>query len=445
MEELFAARIQMAFTLGFHIILACFGVGLPVLMLAAEGLFLRTGDQIYKTLAQRWSKAFAVLFAVGAVSGTVLSFELGLLWPKFMGTFGSVISLPFTLEGFAFFLEAIFVGIYIYGWNKLSPAAHFLSGIPIAISGFASAWFVVTANSWMNSPQGFEWIDGAVVNPDPIVAMFNPTTWAQTTHMILAAYIVSGFSVASFYAWRLLWHGSPQPASHNPTANDTRYNQIAMSLGLILGAVCMPPQMAVGDWSAKVVAKTQPIKLAAMESHFKTEKGASLVIGGFPDMESQTVNYGIKIPKLLSFLAYGDLNAEVKGLEEFPADEIPPVPVVHVAFQLMVGTGTLMMIYSVLALVRFLRNRDNFFAARWFLWATILTGPFAVIALETGWTVTEVGRQPWIVYGIMRTKDAVTDAPGINLIFFTTLLIYAILAVGSISVLRFLARKPIEQ
>ena len=238
MEELFAARIQMAFTLGFHIILACFGVGLPVLMLAAEGMFLRTRDPIYKTLAQRWSKAFAVLFAVGAVSGTVLSFELGLLWPKFMGTFGSVISLPFTLEGFAFFLEAIFVGIYIYGWNKLSPTAHFFSGIPIAISGFASAWFVVTANAWMNSPQGFEWIDGAVVNPDPIVAMFNPTTWAQTTHMILAAYIVSGFSVASFYAWQLLRDGSSSRVSdalsHTTTEQKTRYNQIAMSLGLIL-------------------------------------------------------------------------------------------------------------------------------------------------------------------------------------------------------------------
>ena len=296
MEELFAARIQMAFTLGFHIILACFGVGLPVLMLVAEGMFLRTGDAIYKTLAQRWSKAFAVLFAVGAVSGTVLSFELGLLWPKFMGTFGSVISLPFTLEGFAFFLEAIFVGIYIYGWNKLTPIAHFLSGIPIAIAGFASAWFVVTANSWMNSPQGFDWVGGKVVNPDPIVAMFNPTTWAQTTHMILAAYIVSGFCVASFYAWQLLRHGSsgklegppervessPELPGHDPslTHTTTRYNQIAMSIGLLLGCICMPFQMAAGDWSAKVVAKTQPIKFAAMESHFKTESGAPLLIGG---------------------------------------------------------------------------------------------------------------------------------------------------------------------
>ncbi len=432
MEDLLAARLQMAFTLGFHIILACFGVGLPVLLLCAEAMFLRTGKAVYKTLAKRWAKAFAVLFAIGAVSGTVLSFEMGLLWPRFMGTFGSVISLPFTLEGFAFFFEAIFVGIYLYGWEKLSPWAHWCSGIPIALSGFASAWFVVTANAWMNAPRGFEWIDGAVVNPDPIDAMFNPATWAQTTHMILAAYIVSGFCVASFYAWRILRH------------DDSRYNRIAMSLGLILGAVCMPPQLAVGDWAAKVVAQTQPLKFAAMESHFETETGASLTIGGIPDMENQTVNYAIKIPKLLSFLANGDLNSEVKGLKDFPPDEIPPVPVVHIAFQLMVGTGMLLMVHAVWSALRYWRFRDHFFECRLFLWTTTGMGMLSVIALETGWTVTEVGRQPWIVYGFMRTKDAVTDASGVPLIFATTMVIYAMLAIGCVSMLRLLASHPVD-
>jgi len=431
-EDLLAARLQMAFTLGFHIVLACFGVGLPILMLAAEGMFLKTGDRVYKQLAQRWAKAFAVLFAVGAVSGTVLSFEMGLLWPKFMGTFGSVISLPFTLEGFAFFLEAIFVGIYLYGWEKLSPVAHWLSGIPIAISGFASAWFVVTANAWMNAPQGFDWVAGQVENPDPITAMFNRATMAQTTHMILAAYIVSGFCVSSFYAWRILRH------------EDSKYNRVAMSLALILGAGCILPQMASGDWCAKVVAKTQPIKFAAMESHFHTETGASLLIGGIPDMENQKVDYGIKVPKLLSFLAHGDFEAEVQGLEEFPPDEIPPVPVVHVAFQLMVGTGMLMLFYSLWSLFKWWRNKDSFFQSKLFLWASLTIGPMAVIALETGWTVTEVGRQPWIVYGIMRTKDAVTDAPGLTNIFIVTMLICAVLLGGCVSVLRFMARKPIN-
>ena len=432
MEDLLAARLQMAFTLGFHIILACFGVGLPVLMLVAEGLHLKTGKPVYKELAKRWAKAFAVLFAVGAVSGTVLSFEMGLLWPEFMGTFGSVISLPFTLEGFAFFLEAIFVGIYLYGWDKISPKAHWLSAIPIAMAGFASAWFVVTANAWMNAPQGFDWVDGAVKNPAPIKAMFNSATWAQTTHMILAAYIVSGFCVASFYAWRLLRY------------EDNEYNRVAMVLGFALGAICMPFQMAAGDWSAKVVAKTQPIKFAAMESHFHTESGASLLVGGIPDMENKEVKYGIKIPKLLSFLAHGNFEAEVKGLEEFPQDEIPPVPVVHLAFQLMVGTGTAMMVYSLWGGFNWWRRRESFFKSRWFLFATLWMGLFAVIALETGWTVTEVGRQPWIVYGIMRTKEAVTGAPGITNIFVVTLLLYAVLLGGCLQVLRVLAKRPLE-
>lgn len=432
MEDLLAARLQMAFTLGFHIVLACFGVGLPILMLAAEGMFLKTGDRVYQQLAKRWAKAFSVLFAVGAVSGTVLSFEMGLLWPKFMGTFGSVISLPFTLEGFGFFLEAIFVGIYLYGWEKLSPVAHWLSGVPIALSGFASAWFVVTANAWMNAPQGFDWVAGQVQNPDPIAAMFNPATMAQTTHMILAAYIVSGFCVSSFYAWRILRH------------EDSRYNRVAMVLGLILGAVCIVPQMASGDWCAKVVAKTQPIKFAAMESHFHTETGASLLIGGIPDMENQKVDFGIKVPKLLSFLAHGDFEAEVAGLEEFPGDEIPPVPVVHIAFQLMVGTGMMMLFYSLWSFYRWWRGKDTFFLSKLFLWISLTIGPMAVIALETGWTVTEVGRQPWIVYGFMRTKEAVTDAPGLTNIFIVTMLIYAVLLTGCVSVLRFMARKPVE-
>lgn len=432
MDDLLAARLQMAFTLGSHIILACFGVGLPILMLAAEWKFLKTKDELWKTLAIRWSKAFAVLFAVGAVSGTVLSFELGLLWPKFMGTFGSVISLPFTLEGFAFFFEAIFVGIYIYGWNKVSPTAHFLSGIPIAVSGFASAWFVVTANAWMNAPQGFAMEDGKVVDPQPLVAMFNAATWAQTTHMILAAYIVSGFCVGTVYAWKIV------------KGDGSLYNRRACSLGLVLGIICIGPQMIVGDWSAKVVAKTQPIKFAAMESHFKTERSASLVIGGIPDMEAREVRYAIKIPKMLSFLAYGDFEAEVKGLEEFPDDQIPPVPIVHFAFQLMVGAGTAMFLFAIISVWRFIRNRDAFYNSTWFLWMAIVMGPLAVLALETGWTVTEVGRQPWIVYGFMRTQDAVTGAAGVTHIFLITIVIYAVLLIGSVSVLRHLSRIPIE-
>ena len=432
LSNLMAARMQMAFTLGWHIVIACMGVGLPVLLLFAEGRFLKTGDPVWRAIAQRWAKGFAVLFAAGAVSGTVLSFELGLLWPEFMGTYGAVIGFPFTMEGFAFFLEAIFVGIYLYGWDKLSPRVHWWTGVPIAISGFMSAWFVVTANAWMNTPRGFSVVDGVITEIDPIAAMFNPMIWSQTTHMNVAAYMVAGFSVASVYAVIRL------------RGNDTVYVRRAMALGLVFGCALAPLQALVGDWSAKAVAEYQPIKLAAMEGHFKTERGAALAIGGLPDMEAGETKYAIKIPYLLSILAYGDPNAEVKGLEAFPAEDLPPVPVVHVAFQIMVGLGTALIALGGWLLWSWWRRRA-LPTSRFFLWCVALSGPAAVLAMEAGWVVTEVGRQPWIVFGHMRTADAVTDAPGIWWVFAGTMAIYGILTVGIVTVLRVLARRPLPK
>ncbi|MCZ6602299.1 MAG: cytochrome ubiquinol oxidase subunit I, partial [Planctomycetota bacterium] len=285
-DNLLFARIQMAVTLGAHISVACLGVGMPALLLFAEGRYLRTGDPIWKALARRWAKAFAVLFAVGAVSGTVLSFELGLLWPEFMGRFGGVIGLPFTLEAFAFFIEAIFLGIYLYGWDRLSPRVHWLSGFPIAISGVLSAWFVVTANAWMNAPQGFVLEDGVVVDADPFAAMMNPATWAQTIHMIVAAYMVTGFVIASVYAY------------HRLRGRDHSYNRRAMALGLALAAGMTPLQAVVGHAAAKMVARTQPVKLAAMEGQFRTEARAPLRVGGWPDEDSGNTPLAIEIPGL---------------------------------------------------------------------------------------------------------------------------------------------------
>lgn len=432
MADLFAARMQMALTLGFHIILACFGVGLPVLMLFAEWRFLRTRDEGWRTLARRWSKAFAVLFAVGAVSGTVLSFELGVLWPQFMGTFGAIIGLPFTLEAFAFFLEAIFIGIYLYAWDRLSPWGHWWAGVPVAIAGSASAWFVVTANAWMNVPQGFQMVGGRVVDADPISAMLNPAAWAQTTHMILAAYIVTGFVVASFYAAALL------------RGRDTLYHRRAMALGLALGLPLAPVQVVVGDRTAKMVARTQPVKLAAMEGQFRTEARAPLRLGGLPDENARVTRYALEIPGALSWLAYGNTQAVVKGLNDFPPQDIPPVTIVHLAFQLMVGIGTGLVLLALWAGGSVLRRR-RLPEHRLFLWAVVIAGPLAVIALEAGWVVTEVGRQPWIVQGVMRTADAVTAAPGIAWVFIATVMIYVILAVGAIAVLRLLARSPLSE
>lgn len=430
-QQLLPARLQMAFTLGFHIILACYGVGLPVLMLIAEWRFLKTHDAIWQALAHRWSKSFAVLFAVGAVSGTVLSFELGLLWPELMGRWGAVIGLPFTMEGFAFFLEAIFAGIYLYGWDRLPPRIHWLTGWPIAISGFLSAFFVVTANAWMNCPAGFELSEGQPVNIRPLEAMFNAASGAQITHMIVAAYLVTGFCVSAFYARQLL------------RTPDDEYCRRALTLGLLLALGFVPIQMLVGDWSAKVVAKTQPVKLAAMEGQFQTERGAPLRIGGIPDAVMRQTRYSIEIPKALSFLSYFDFNAEVKGLDDFPRENTPPVLVVHVAFQIMVGIGSLMLGLAVVCLVTWYRT-GHWPKSRLFLWSVVAMGPLSIVAMEAGWVVTEVGRQPWIVYGYMRTSEAVTRSAGVWSVFGITLAIYGVIGVATIVALRRLAQWPLQ-
>ena len=430
--DLMAARVQMACTLGFHIVLAVLGVGMPVLMLAAEWRWLRTGDALWKTLARRWSKAFAVLFAVGAVSGTVLSFEMGLLWPRFMGMLGPVIGLPFTLEAFAFFLEAIFVGIYLYTWDRLPPWTHWWTGVPIAVAGLASAMFVVTANAWMNTPRGFTLHEGVLTDVDPWAAMLSPAAAPQVAHMVAAAYLTAGFMIASFYAAVRL---------RRP---DTVYLRRAMSLGLILGASMAPLQFVIGDWIARMVAQTQPIKLAAMEGQFATEAGAPLRIGGIPDQEARVTRYALEIPRGLSLLAYHDADAVVRGLDDFPPEDEPPVAVVHIAFQAMVGGGTALAMLAVWALISWLWRR-RLPTSRAFLWCVAAAGPIAVISLEAGWVVTEVGRQPWIVQGVMRTSEAVTEAPGIRWTLLAAGLIYAVISAGAIAVLRILARAPTEE
>ena len=428
MEPLLAARLQMALTLGFHIIFACFGMGLPILLLVAEGRFLKTGDAEWRILARRWSKVFAVLFAVGAVSGTVLSFELGLLWPRFMGTYGPVIGLPFTLEAIAFFVEAIFAGIYLYGWDRLSPRAHWLSGVPIAVAGLASAVFVVTANAWMNCPGGFTLRGDKVVAAEPVAAMLNPASGPQVVHMILAAGLVCGFGVASVYAAARL-RGSDSPRIRR-----------AMMLGLAMGAICAPLQAISGDWAARTVARTQPVKFAALEGQFKTEAGAPLRIGGIPDSESETTRFAIEIPGGLSWLAHGDSGKVVEGLDRVPRADRPPVAVVHFAFQAMIGAGLFLLAISAWV-GRSLVFRRKLPASRSFLWMVLIAGPLAGVGLEAGWVVTEVGRQPWIVQEMMRTREAVTDAPGIGWAFAAALAIYVILTAGTIVALRHLARK----
>jgi cytochrome d ubiquinol oxidase subunit I len=423
--DLMAARLQMALSLGWHIIIACYGVGMPAITVLAEWRGHRTGDPNYALLARRWAKAMGVLFAVGAVSGTILSFEMGLLWPGMMGVYGEVLGLPFTLEGIAFFIEAIFLGIYLYAWDRLSPRVHLLTAIPVLVAGVASAFFVVAANAWMQQPTGFDVANGRVISVDPVAAMFNPATPAQTVHMILAAFMVAGFGMASVYAVSLL------------RGRRDRYHMLGFLIPFAVAAVITPVQIGVGDWAAHFVADNQAVKLAAMEGIFETQRGAPLHIGGV--VIDGEMRYAVEIPYGLSLLAHFDPNAEIIGLNEVPEDQRPPVNLVHLAFQVMVGAGFALLALSVWLAIVWKRQKALPRSA-WFLRAASVSGVLAVLALEAGWIVTEVGRQPWIVYGVMRTSEAVNPAPGLVYGFVLVAVVYAILTVATVYVLRRLAR-----
>jgi cytochrome d ubiquinol oxidase subunit I len=426
--DLLTARTQMAVSLGWHIIVACLGVGFPLLVLLAEWRGMRTGDPAWRLLARRWARTLGVLFAVGAVSGTILSFELGILWPGMMGTFGEVIGLPFAIEGIWFFTEAIFLGIYLYAWDRLPPRTHLLCGIPIVIAGVGGAFFVVAANAWMNQPRGFDLVDGKVTNVDPWAAMFNPATPPQTTHMILAAFLVTGYGVASVYAVALL------------RGRRDRYHRLGFLLPFTFAALLTPVQIGVGDWAAHFVADNQPVKLAAMEGVFQTERGAPLHLGGI-EVDGE-LRYAVEIPYGLSLLAHWDPDAEIKGLNEVPPDRRPPVNVVHLSFQTMVGTGSALLGLAGWFALAWWRRRD-LPRSPWFLRAASLSGVAAVVALEAGWVTTEVGRQPWIVYGVMRTSDAVTSASGLRFGFYALLVVYTLMTIATVYVLRRLARMPL--
>jgi cytochrome d ubiquinol oxidase subunit I len=416
MNDLLAARSQMAMSLAFHIIFASIGIAMPLLMVIAEWKWLRTSEEVYLQLAKRWAKGTAILFAVGAVSGTVLSFELGLLWPRFMGYAGAIIGMPFSLEGFAFFTEAIFLGIYLYGWKRVTARAHLLAGVVVASSGALSGIFVVIANAWMNSPTGFELVNGKAVNIDPIAAMLNPMALSQTIHMTIAAYAATGFVVAGIHAFLLL------------RERTNLFHLRALAIALTVGGVAAIVQPVSGDLSARYVARYQPAKLAALEAHFTTEAGASLNVGGVPDVDKGETKYAIKIPYGLSLLAFHDPHATVKGLKDFPRDQWPNTLIVHTAFQLMVALGSLMALISVWGAFIWWRKR-KLPDGKWFLRSLVIAAPAGMIAIEAGWTVTEVGRQPWIIYGVMRTSEAITPMPGLVVPFVVFTLLYVFLAV----------------
>jgi cytochrome d ubiquinol oxidase subunit I len=423
---LLEARQMQALSFAVHIPLVCFGIALPPLLLYVEWLYLRTGDELYRRLARRWTRIMVALFAAGVVTGTILSFEMGLLWPNFTGTFGGVFGLGFAVEGFSFFMEAIFIGIYVYGWNRLSPRAHFASGMPIAVAGFVGSLMVIAVNGWMNHPSGFRLVNGKAVDVHPFQALFeNSYLWHELIHMYVAAYMVTGFVLASAYALGRL------------RGRWGRYERTALAVALSAAALASVAQAFVGDWSGRDVAAAQPVKLAAFEGLGQTTKGAPVHILGW--YTHGHVEYGIPLPRLLSLLAFHSTNATVEGLDAVAPADRPPVNVVRIAFQTMVGIGSLLAALSVLFLfvrVRWKRLPES----AWFYRALVVAGPLSLVALIAGWVVTEVGRQPWVVYHVMRTSQAVTGAGGIPVGYATLAVAYLALAVGVAWVLRRLYR-----
>jgi cytochrome bd ubiquinol oxidase subunit I len=427
-QYLLEARQMQALSFAVHIPLVCFGIAFPVMVMFVEWLHLRTGDELYLTLAKRWSKIMVALFAVGVITGTILSFEMGLLWPNFTATFGSVFGLGFAVEGFSFFIEAIFIGIYVYGWGRLKPRTHLLCGVPVVITGFMGSWMVIAVNAWMNHPSGFRLQGGKAVDVHPLSAPFGNTyLWHELIHMYVAGYIVTGFVVAAAYAFGRL------------RGRWGRYERTALAIPLTIAALAAPVQVLVGDWAGREVAKHQPIKLAALEGVGHTARGVDEHILGW--YTNGKVKFGIPIPHGLSLLAFHSWNAKVQGLDTVPASDRPPVNVVRFAFQTMVGLGTLMAILGVVFLyVRVRRKRLP--ESVWFYRAVIVAGPAALVALIAGWTTTEVGRQPWVVYNVMRTSQAVTGAGALPVGYATLALTYVGVAIALVWILRRLSRAP---
>jgi cytochrome d ubiquinol oxidase subunit I len=427
-QYLLEARQMQALSLGIHIPLVCFGVAFPAIVLFMEALYHRTGKVAYRQIAKRWSKVMLILFAVGVVTGTILSFELGILWPRFMEEFGEVFGVAFALEGLSFFIEAIFITIYVYGWDKLSDRTHFLTGIPIVITGLTGSFLVITVNGWMNNPTGFDIVNGEVTNVEPLKALFNDYFWHEWFHMYVAGFIVAGFLVAGVYAYSWL------------KGNRDHYHRAALIVPLTVACIAAPVQLLMGDWAGRAVAEDQPIKLAAFEGLDETEKGAEFNIGGiYWDGENHG---GITIPDMLSLLAYHDPNATVQGLDTVPASDRPPVAVVRNAFSVMVAIGTGLAALAAWYLLIWFR-KARLPRSKWFYRAVTIAGPGAFVALIAGWIVTEVGRQPWIVYGVMKTEEAVTGAEGIPVGYATLALVYLALIGVVFWLLRRLARQPL--
>jgi cytochrome bd ubiquinol oxidase subunit I len=427
--SLMAARWQMALSLGWHIILACFGVAFPAMIWVVHRRGLRDGDEVALGLAKRWSKVAAVLFAVGAVSGTILSFEMGLLWPDLMRTYGDVLGLPFALEGIAFFVEAIFIGIYLYGWGRLPGRTHLLMLVPIAFAGVVGTFCVIAVNAWMNSPSGFRIVDGEVTDVDPWAAMFNDAVWIQFLHMWVATVMVVGFTTAAVYAAGML------------RGRDDRHHRLGFAVPFAFAAIAALAQPVVGHLAGARLHAAQPSKLAAIELAAETDAPSPLVLGGV--LIDGEVRYGVEVPWLGSLISRASTDRAVTGFDQIPLDERPRdglATLVHWTFQAMVVIGFALAGLGVYRWFAERRGRDPMTSRR-FLWAAVAAGPLAMAAVELGWTTTEVGRQPWIVHRSMRVEDAVTQGSGVWITLAVLVAVYSAMTTGVVITLRSMARR----
>ncbi|MCP8970129.1 cytochrome ubiquinol oxidase subunit I [Ectobacillus ponti] len=425
------SRLLTELTLSFHIIYATIGVGVPLMIMLAQWVGIRNGDEHYILLARRWTRGFVITVAVGVVTGTAIGLQLSLLWPNFMELAGNVIALPLFMETFAFFFEAIFLGIYMYTWDRFkNPKKHLLLLVPVAIGASFSAIFITIVNAFMNAPQGFDVVDGQLVNVNPLVAMFNPAMPTKVAHVLATAYMTSAFVLAAIAAYRLL------KGSHHV------YHKKALLLTMKLGLIFSIASAIIGDFSGKYLAQYQPEKLAAAEWHFETEKNASLIMYGV--LADGEVKYEIRIPYALSILAHNNPKAEVIGLDQFAKEDIPPL-YIHYLFDIMVTIGVGLLFLSLLFVIGTWRGW-RFVAAGWFRRLIVLGGPLAIFAIEAGWWMAEVGRQPWILRGIMRTEDAATTSTHVDTMLLLFAALYLILAIGSITVLtRMFRHNPVER
>lgn len=423
---LLPAREQMAFTLGWHIILACFGVAFPAMILVVHWRGILRDDPVALGLAKRWGKVSAVLFAIGAVSGTVLSFEMGLLWPGLMGRFGDVLGLPFAFEGLSFFVEAIFLGIYLYGWGRMAPRLHLLMLVPMALAGVFGTYTVVSVNAWMNMPTGFDLVEGQVTNVDPWAVLFNRGAVLQFAHMWVAAFMVAGFVIAAVYATGML------------RGRRDAHHRLGFIVPFAFATVAAMVQPVIGHVLGIRLGDTQPSKLAAFELASTTEQPAPLRIGGI--LVDGEPRFFFDIPNLGSFIARGSFDKPVRGLDTFPTADLPPVNITHLAFQSMVGIGTLLALAVTVFWIARWRGKDPL-SNRWVLRGAVLAGPLALVALEAGWVATEVGRQPWVVFGYMRTVEAAGSNSGLWLLLAATVVLYSAMTVGAVVVLRSMARR----